>query len=60
MEVRGKYFMDDLEIEILRKMEQQKSSLKEIEEQQAIMIDQNQQRNIILHEILDYLKAKSI
>lgn len=52
--------MDDLEIEILKKMEQQKSYLKEIGEQQAIMIEQNQQRNIILHEILDYLKAKSI
>lgn len=52
--------MDDLAIEILRQMEQQKSYLKEIEEQQAFIIEQNQKRNIILHEILDYLKTKSI
>lgn len=51
--------MDDLAIEILRQMEQQKSYLKEIEEQQALMIEQNQQRNIILREILDYIKTKT-
>lgn len=52
--------MDDLAIEILRQMEQQKSYLKKIEEQQAFMIEQNQKRNIILREILDYQKTKNI
>lgn len=52
--------MDDLTVEVLRKMEQQNSSLKRIEENQELIIEQNQKRNIILHEILDYIKTKNI